>query len=449
MGPLASPLLQRLALLLAVAPAASAQADLCANATDLGSGSTVAYLDLYAPVDVLGPATTGSLQPCVTAFRDVWFTWTATSTGTALLSLCGSSSFDTVLAVYTGPDCTSLSLHACNDDGTCSACGCGRGSLLPLMPVVAGTTYHIQVGSYDNGPVAPAQAMLGIAEGAGTCLLTADDFEEDNDTCERPSLLGDLWTDGLRLRGHDRDFYVIPVSGGETLEVIAVFDGAEVDVDLFLWAQAQTACGTDRFGPAAAAARSVSTGDHEAVQYTHPAGSGMAAVTLEVRPKGEDPDVCGGYALHLGRSQLSPPRSGLSYCDTTPNSVGSGARIRAIGATSVGGASLLLRAQGVPPQQFGIFVASRTSAYVTPLGPAADGVLCVGQPLGRFVGPGQIASSGPAGVLELALPFGAIPVGAGTVPIAPGDSWYFQAWYRDSVGFGANFSDGVWLVFSE
>ena len=67
------------------------------------------------------------------AFHDAWFNYTATCTGTATISLCGSS-FDTVLAVY--GDCVTcppapLSEIACNDDDC-------RARSLVTLPVVSG-----------------------------------------------------------------------------------------------------------------------------------------------------------------------------------------------------------------------------------------------------------------------------------------------------------------------
>jgi hypothetical protein len=73
---------------------------------------------------------------------DVWNCWTATCTGPAVFSLCGSS-FDTTLAVYSG--CGGAQL-ACNDD---DIGGCSPQSKLTLN-VVTGQTYYIRVAGFNG-----------------------------------------------------------------------------------------------------------------------------------------------------------------------------------------------------------------------------------------------------------------------------------------------------------
>jgi len=64
---------------------------------------------------------------------NLWYVYTATCTGTATISLCGSS-FDTLLAVYSGTACANLTLIGCNDDF------CNQQSQLTIN-VVAGKNY--------------------------------------------------------------------------------------------------------------------------------------------------------------------------------------------------------------------------------------------------------------------------------------------------------------------
>jgi hypothetical protein len=71
--------------------------------------------------------------------KSVWWSWTATSTGTCTLSTAGSG-FDTVLAVYQGSSVGALTAVASNDD---SASG-GITSLLSF-PVTSGAVYRIAV----------------------------------------------------------------------------------------------------------------------------------------------------------------------------------------------------------------------------------------------------------------------------------------------------------------
>ncbi len=77
-----------------------------------------------------------------TGGRSVWWTWTAPSAGAVQISTTGSS-FDTLLAVYTGSALNALTLVASNDDTS-------MGALQSAVEftAVAGTTYRIAVDGF-------------------------------------------------------------------------------------------------------------------------------------------------------------------------------------------------------------------------------------------------------------------------------------------------------------
>jgi hypothetical protein len=97
---------------------------------------------------------------CITS-PNLWYVYTATCTGNATVSLCGSQ-FDTKLAVYTGSNCypSSSRLIGCNDDA------CGYQSEL-TFPVTVGNLYLIEVGGYG---VQAGQGVISI-----TCSGTIQD----------------------------------------------------------------------------------------------------------------------------------------------------------------------------------------------------------------------------------------------------------------------------------
>jgi hypothetical protein len=81
------------------------------------------------------------------------FQWTPTASGTATIETCGgTTAFDTVVYVLTGP-CNAGTVVSCNDDTTaCSVTsGCANnthhGSHVS-MSVNAGTTYYVVVDGY-------------------------------------------------------------------------------------------------------------------------------------------------------------------------------------------------------------------------------------------------------------------------------------------------------------
>ena len=132
-----------------------------------------------------------------------------------------------------------------------------------------------------------------------------------------------------------------------------------------------------------------------------------------------------------------------TYCTSTPNSSGAAARLRFEGSTQLHDAELTLRAHFLPAHQFGYFLASQSQAYVPNFGGSA-GILCLGPPIFRFNKPGQIQNSGSCGIMELSVDFSNLPNG---VTFLPGNTWYFQAWFRDLPAATSNTTQGVEVLF--
>ena len=83
-------------------------------------------------------------RPVGDSSATVWWTWRAPYSGTATFDMSGSS-FDTVLAVFTGDELASLSLVASDDDS-----GDGGNTSRLSFNAEAGTLYRIWVGGYDD-----------------------------------------------------------------------------------------------------------------------------------------------------------------------------------------------------------------------------------------------------------------------------------------------------------
>ena len=140
---------------------------------------------------------------------------------------------------------------------------------------------------------------------------------------------------------------------------------------------------------------------------------------------------------------------GTSYCaPAVPNATGAPGTISAFGSPFVASNFLRLRADQLPQGSFGFFLTSQSQAF-TPNPGGSRGTLCLGGAIGRFVGPGQVQSSGTTGAIEVQVDLLHIPGPNYFVPAFPGGEWHFQAWYRDSVGASAtsNFTDGVTVLF--
>jgi hypothetical protein len=124
---------------------------------------------------------------CMTS-PNIWYCYTASCTGQATVSLCGSS-YDTMLAVYKGCECfpSHKELIGCNDDF------CWLQSQITFN-VVAGNNYLIEVGGYRNlagggGQGEDPVSHWELDEGSGS---TAYDSVGDNDG----TIYGATWTTG-------------------------------------------------------------------------------------------------------------------------------------------------------------------------------------------------------------------------------------------------------------
>lgn len=122
--------------------------DDCANAIAVAEGSYV--FDTSA-------ATTDGSASCTfdSSGKDIWYTYTPTVTGSATISLCGSS-FDTLLTVFSGCGGSEL---ACDDDT------CGSQSEITGLSVTAGVPVTIRVAGFQFTGEDPAS-------GAGTLTIS-------------------------------------------------------------------------------------------------------------------------------------------------------------------------------------------------------------------------------------------------------------------------------------
>ena len=91
----------------------------------------------------------------------IWYTWHATFTGVISLTTRGSS-FDTLLAVYTGLNITNLTLVAADDDSG------GFFTSLVTFNVTEGTDYQIAVDGFQG---ATGDVVLGLPSGTGYRVL--------------------------------------------------------------------------------------------------------------------------------------------------------------------------------------------------------------------------------------------------------------------------------------
>jgi len=117
------------------------------------------------------------------AHNSIWYKWTAPSAASITFDTSGSS-FDTVLAIYTGSTVDALNPIAFNDDDPNGNNGTSRITFTPT----SGATYHIAVDGFDTASGdsvlnwAPAYTLTVVKVGVGT-VKSADGGIDCGDDC--------------------------------------------------------------------------------------------------------------------------------------------------------------------------------------------------------------------------------------------------------------------------
>lgn len=140
---------------------------------------------------------------------------------------------------------------------------------------------------------------------------------------------------------------------------------------------------------------------------------------------------------------------GKPYCAVAPNASGAMGELTGFGSLVAASNDVVLTAAQIPANTFGFFITSQAQGFVMNPGGSA-GNLCLAGSIGRYVGPGQVQNSGPGQSFSLALDLAQTPQPLGFVSISAGETWNFQAWFRDISSSGAatsNFTNGLEVSF--
>ncbi len=145
--------------------------DRCQCPIDVAEG-TLSYRNVGAGTDGLeDPACDFLYSDGGQVGSDIWYCYTASCTGTALVSLCGSD-YDTKLAVYEGCGCPTTAPLACSDDD----CGVGVENVQSRVevPVTKGQRYMVRVGGFaglqGDGRLTIGCNVDACANGSGNCF---------------------------------------------------------------------------------------------------------------------------------------------------------------------------------------------------------------------------------------------------------------------------------------
>ena len=130
------------------------------------------------------------------------------------------------------------------------------------------------------------------------------------------------------------------------------------------------------------------------------------------------------------------------FCDSGVNSTGADGKIDHEGSTSISANDTRFVISDVPP---GVpaYLIYGTQRIGTPFG---GGTRCVGGMTFRFR---KIPAIPASGMVTIALDFTLPPLNSGAGQISPGDRFYWQLWFRDSMGPGGfNSTGGVCVTFT-
>ena len=140
-----------------------------------------------------------------------------------------------------------------------------------------------------------------------------------------------------------------------------------------------------------------------------------------------------------------PQPIGTNFCMANPNTSGTTGSISTFGFTTVADNDVTLTTSNLPLNSFGFFIVSPDTAFVMNLADSS-GNLCLGGAIGRYVGPGEVQTTGMTGGFSLNIDLTQIPTPTGPAAVVAGETRAFRAWHRDVLpggGSNSNFTDGL------
>jgi len=148
----------------------------------------------------------------------------------------------------------------------------------------------------------------------------------------------------------------------------------------------------------------------------------------------------------VGTITCDPFAIGITECaPANGNSTGVGATLRGQGSKVLADNDVTLIAEAMPANTVGYFLASTDAGFIPGAG-GSSGNLCLGGSIGRYAG--NVLSSGSGGTFQLQIDVTNIAQPTGGVAAMVGETWRFQAWYRDFTVFAtSNFTHALAITF--
>ena len=332
------------------------------------------------------------------------------------------------------------------------ATGCNGSSELTFHQINAGDEVVLKLAGFAPGDV--GTGILTILD--PTCDPCAQNTSfEPNDTCGEAIPIPQGIHTGLWISGSDEDHYSFCVGPGGTLAMGVAFQHALGDVDLQLFDASTMDC--ENLSGALDFSNSVT--DMESIQWVNSTGSDMNVI-LRVF---QFASASGCQNYDLINSSDSCNDDGTPFCSPgVANSTGLPAELTGVVDAIYPGAGLHLDVSQGPAGEIGYFlVGLGVSEPGITLG---NGKLCLSVALGRYnvanTNRNSLGFFNVAGVLENLAGTSSAPGNTGfdvpsTLPltgsptIMAGQSFHFQAWFRDTpAGVGqSNLTNGLSVQF--
>jgi hypothetical protein len=264
--------------------------------------------------------------------NDVWFTWTAPSSGNAQLQLCGGSTMDSKVAIYTGSGCPGGAAIACNDDS------CSVQSVVG-WPATNGTTYTIQLGNYPGATGQAGTFTLNVSQPAGNddcsapvAIAGTGSFPFDNSLATTGSQgQGEAACNFFGTTGISNDVWFTWTSNGNGNAVVQLCGGASMDSKLAIYngagcpSSAAIACNDDSCGLQSSVTFAATNGGVYTIQLgNYPGATGQAGTfTINIQqPLGPCDPIDDGVSdnaigLTAGGDQMWLQRFGAPSVTTT------------------------------------------------------------------------------------------------------------------------------------
>ena len=159
----------------------------------------------------------------------------------------------------------------------------------------------------------------------------------------------------------------------------------------------------------------------------------------------DDQEIAGDPSLDWNGDGVLDECTPPNYCTANPNSTGQIAVMSVSGSPIITDNNFTLTASQLPTFEFGYFLMAASQGFIPNVG-GSGGNLCLGFPFYRFSKPptGTVLSSGSGGTFSFTPDLTNLPQ---NVTFMIGETWDFQAWYRDGSAGTSNFTDGIEVMF--